>query len=119
MIEIFESTILNLICIDKPYIVLVILEELSMHLENLNLSHFLKVVAHFEALYVTVLFKLAVLEQFILIFNLEGLIVNLLRSILIITRVNRSSELDRNIVIFLRIRKTHTSLNVVHNLLLR
>ena len=62
LIEIFESTILDLVCIDKPYIVLVILEELSMHLENLYLSHFLEVVADFEALNVTVLLELAVLE---------------------------------------------------------
>ena len=47
---------LNIFDIGEPDVVVFVFEEFEFHLEDLNLSHFLEVVAYFETLLLTVVF---------------------------------------------------------------
>ena len=54
---------INLICIIEPNRAVVIFTELTAHLEYLNIVHLLNIVAHFEALLVTVVVTVLRLDQ--------------------------------------------------------
>ena len=71
LVEVLASAVLNFVGVDEPNVILIIPDKLSMHLQDLNLTDFLKVVADFEALNVTILLELALLQKFIFVLQLE------------------------------------------------
>ena len=117
LVEVLAAAILDLIGVDKPDIILVISDEFSVHLQDLNLTDLLQVVCYLEALHLTVFLELALLEHPVLIFDFERLIVDLLFCILVIGSVNGCPELDRDRAISLRVCLADSRLNVVDDVL--
>ena len=117
LVEILAATILDLVGVAKPDVILVISDEFSVHLQDLNPTNLLQVVSYLEALHLTVLFKLALLEHLVLVFDFERLIVDLLGGVLVIGSVNGCPELDRDRAIPLRVRLADARLNVVDDVL--
>lgn len=117
LVEVLAAAILDLIGVDKPDIILVISDEFSVHLQDLNLTNLLQVVCYLEALHLTVLLELAILEHPVLIFDFERLIVDLLFCVLVIGSVNGRAELNRDRAISLRVCLADSRLNVVDDVL--
>ena len=76
LIHVSTASVLNLACIDEPNVVAIVSDELSLHLKYFDLSHLLQVVTHFQALDVSILVKVSLLEKFILIVNAELFVVD-------------------------------------------
>lgn len=58
-----DSADLNVLDVGKIDVVVLIPEEFALHLQHLDLPYFLKVVANLEALFLSVILVLLVLEQ--------------------------------------------------------
>ena len=103
---------MNLTCMNPPDVTTVIFYEVSLHLEDFFASDSLQIVAHLEALHVTVLLKLAFFKQLKLVFILVALIVDFFFNFFWI-EVEWCSELDHNVVIVRVLGRSHRRLNVV------
>lgn len=94
--QIGNLAVLNLVCIDKPNVVIVIANELSRHLQDLLSAYLLDVVAYLQALDVSVSLKLTCFKQFELVGDTELLIIDLFASVLIAAIIERCLEFDSN-----------------------
>ena len=117
LVEVLAATILDLIGVAKPDVILVISDEFNVHLKDLNLADLLQVVCYLEALHLSVLFKLEIFEQPVLIFDLECLIVDLFFCVFVIGSVDGCPELDRYRAVSLRVCLADARLNVVDDVL--
>ena len=63
----FTASVLNVACIREPHISCFVFQELSIHLQNLNMSYLLQIVTHLEDLHSSVLFELSLVKQLHLI----------------------------------------------------
>ena len=94
--QVGNLAVLNLVCIDKPDVVVVIADELGRHLQDLLSAHLLDVVAYLQALHVSVSLKLTCFEHFELVGDTEVLIIDLFLSIFIAAIIERCLEFDGN-----------------------
>ena len=94
LVHVATASVMDFVGVDKPDVVAIVTNELRLHLQNLNLTHLLQVVADLEALNVGVPLKLTSLEQFILINYSEFFVVDFLGGCLVARGVDRCLELD-------------------------
>ena len=94
--QVTHLAVLDLVCVDEPDVVAVIANELSRHLQDLLPAHFLDVVAHLQALDVSVSLELTSLKQFQLVSDTELLIIDLFAGVFIAAIIKRCLEFDSN-----------------------
>ena len=111
--SLYDPPILYLVCIDEPDIVTVVLHELRRHLQELDLTHFLKEKAHFQALHVGVTLELSGLEQLKLVDPAKLIKTDLLRCRLIVSRVQRRPEPHSYVVVLRALAGEDPSLHII------
>ena len=109
----YDSPILYLVCIDEPDIVAVVLHELRRHLQELDLTHFLKEKAHFQALHVGVTLELAGLQKLKLVDPAELIKTDLFRCRLVVSRVQRCPEPHSYVVVLRALAGEDPSLDII------